>query len=202
MTTQPQRMKLERAVALTALRQRNESNFKKLGLMNPVFTIKFAYIPKHREDMVVSMFPSEMEANDDIYIELTDGNNYPIHENAVLYKLRKNPFYNQGEYEIIPPDPTRKKNSETYLIPVSELEIVEGRPGFNELQLEVIKKPVLKTSEILNTANFNTNNSFSNVEETDEHYSNMTIRDITALLLKVPVSNKKWLNDLISKHSK
>jgi hypothetical protein len=198
MTTQP-RQKLERAVALSALRQRNEGNFKKLGLINPVFAIKFAYVPKHREDMVISMFPSEMDVNDDIYLELTDGNNHPIHENAVLYKLRHNPFYKQGEYELIPPDLTRNKKSETYLIPVSELEIVEGRPNYGELQLEVVKKPNVKDTGMFSTAKLS-DFSFdkeTTVDKTDEHYSNMTIRDLAAILLKAPVSNKKWLNDII-----
>lgn len=186
------RPKLERAVALTALRQRNEQNFKELGLMNPNFTIKFAYVPKHREDMVISMFPSEMESKEDIYIELTDGGNNPIHDQAVLYKLRSNPYYKQGEYEVIPPDPTRNKNSETYLVPVSELEIVAGNPTTGVLPLSVPKKPSLSIDKLLSTKDI------GEKEKEDAHYSELTVRDLAALLLKAPVSNKKWLNSLIS----
>lgn len=196
MTTQP-KQKLERAVALSALRQRNDNNFKNLGLMTPTFTIKFAYVPKHREDMVISMFPSEMETGDDTYIELTDGNNHPIHDNAVLYKLRNNPFYKQGEYEIIPPDPSRNKNSETYLVPVSELEIVAGTPTTGALPFSVTKKPSVTIGQLLNTASMDMPSSFEKENE-DAHYSEMTVRDLAAIFLKAPVSNKKWLNNIIT----
>lgn len=190
MTTQ--RPKMERAVALSALRQRNEQNFKNLGLMNPTFTIKFAYVPKHREDMVISMFPSEMEISEDIYIELTDGGNNPIHETPVLYKLRSNPFYKQGEYEMIPPDPSRNKNSETYLVPVSELEIVAGNPTTGAVPLSVIKKPKFISTK---GADFDLD---IKKEEDDAHYSELTVRDLAAIFLKSPVSNKKWLNSIIN----
>ena len=188
--------KLERAVAVSALRQRNEQNFKNLGLMNPTFTIKFAYIPKHREDLVISMFPNEMETGDDIYIELTDGNNHPLHETAVLYKLRYNPFYKQGEYEVIPADPSRNKKSETYLIPVSELELVAGTPEPGVLQFSVSKKPQTATQLVFNTANIGS--AAIEKEMEDAHYSEMTVRDLAAILLKSPVSNKKWLNNIIN----
>lgn len=193
MTTQ--RPKLERAVALSAIRQRNEQNFKNLGLMNPTFTIKFAYVPKHREDMVISMFPSEMETGDDVYIELTDGGNNPIHDTAVLYRLRNNPFYKQGEYEVIPPDPSRNKNTETYLVPVSELEIVAGTPTTGALPLSVTKKPPVSIGQLLNTAGMDVS---SEKEKEDAHYSELTVRDLAAIFLKTPVSNKKWLNNIIT----
>ncbi len=195
MNTTTSRPKLERGVMLNALRQRNEQNFKNLGLINPYFTIKFAYVPKHREDLVVSMFPSEMEAQEDVYLELTDGNHSPVFEQPVLYKMRRNPFYKQGEYEVIPPDASRNKNSETYLVPVSELEIVGGTPTPGVLPLSVVKKPQISIGQLLNTANMDIS---SEKEKEDVHYSEMTLRDLAAVMLKAPVSNKKWLNDLIN----
>jgi len=195
MNTTTSRPKLERGVMLNALRQRNEQNFKNLGLINPYFTIKFAYVPKHREDLVVSMFPSEMEAQDDVYLELTDGNHSPIFEQPVLYKMRRNPFYKQGEYEVIPADASRNKNSETYLIPVSELELVAGTPTPGVLPLSVVKKPMVTIGQLLNTANIE---AAPAREKEDAHHSELTIRDLAAIMLKAPVSNKKWLNDLIN----
>lgn len=189
------KQKLERSTALMALRQRNEQNFRNLGLLTPNFTIKFAYVPKHREDMVVSMFPSEMECGEDIYMELTDGNNYPMHENPVLYKLRHNPYYKQGEYEVIPPDPSRNKNAETYLVPLSELEIIAGSNSSAVVEKKVApvapKKPLVSTSILSDESPFQK-------EKEDAHYSELTIRDLAAILLKSPVSNKKWLNNLIT----
>jgi len=191
MTTQQLRQKLDRGVALNALKQRNEQNFKNLGLMSPHFNIKFAYIPKHREDMVVSMFPSEMDYVDGIYLELTNGENYPMYEQAVLYKLRHNPFYKQGEYEIIPADPSRNKNAETYLVPISELELIAGNPTPGLLQTLIVKKAVV--NEKVDKKTIETFN-----EGEDNHYSELTVRDLAAIFLKTPVSNKKWLNQVIN----
>lgn len=192
------RTKLDRGVALNALKQRNEQHFKNLGLVDPAFNIKFAYVPKHREDMVVSMFPSEMNHVDGIYMELTNGENYPLFEQPVLYKLRYNPYYKDGEYEVIPADPTRNKNSETYLIPVSELELVAGQPTPGVIQMTVPKKPVVSIDTILNKKVTETFTEKKFKEGEDAHYSEMTIRDLAAIFLKKPVSNKQWLNNLIN----
>lgn len=181
--------KLERSSALSSLKLRNEQNVKNLKVLSPNFTIKFAYVPKHRDDMVVSMFPSEMELGEDIYMELTDGNNYPLHEQPVLYKLRHNPFYKQGEYEVIPPDPSRNKHAETYLIPISELEIVSAKATVEVEKKEPVKN-IISTS-VLEEGSFQK-------EKEDAHYSEMTIRDLAAIFLKRPVSNKKWLNNIIN----
>ena len=192
MTTQQVRQKLDRGVALNTLKQRNEQNFKKLGLMNPHFNIKFAYIPKHREDMVVSMFPSEMDYADGIYLELTNGENYPMYDEPVLYKLRHNPFYKQGEYEIIPADPSRNKNAETYLVPISELELVAGNPKPGFLETLIVKKSPFSDIKL----DKKPIETFSEGE--DNHYSELTVRDLAAIFLKTPVSNKKWLNQVIN----
>ena len=180
--------KLERSTALSNLKSRNEQNFKNLKVLSPNFTIKFAYVPKHRDDMVVSMFPSEMEVGEDIYMELTDGNNHPLHEEPVLYKLRHNPFYKQGEYEVIPADPLRNKHAETYLIPISELEIVSTKATVKVEKKEPVKN-IISTSVL--------EEGFQKEKE-DAHYSEMTIRDFAAIFLKQPVSNKKWLNNIIN----
>ena len=37
-------------------------------------------------------------------------------------------------------------------------------------------------------------------EKEDNHYTSLTIRDIYCMIQNVPMSNKKWLNQLISKN--
>jgi len=39
-------------------------------------------------------------------------------------------------------------------------------------------------------------------EKEDNHYAQMTIRDIYCIVNKVPLSNKKWLNTLIDEGKK
>ena len=36
-------------------------------------------------------------------------------------------------------------------------------------------------------------------DDEDDHYTKMTIRDLYCMLQNIPMSNKKWLNQLIQK---
>jgi hypothetical protein len=68
-----------------------------------------------------------------------------------------------------------------YLIPVSELVKVTAPSKFNAAAS-------LKVTEF---------DDFSNLLQDDAPMSEMTIKDLAAILLKKPISNKKWLNDLV-----
>jgi hypothetical protein len=70
-----------------------------------------------------------------------------------------------------------------YLIPVSELMKVSA--------------PVEK--KVATSKQLDLNTFFSEIIDPDQDVplDQMTVRDLAAILLKKPVSNKKWLNDLI-----
>ena len=59
------------------------------------------------------------------------------------------------------------------MIPVSELRVIEPAKKQN------IKVPTL------------------DLGPTDEPFNMLTIRDLAAIMLKKPVSNKQWLNEII-----
>ena len=174
--------KMDRQEAIMALKRRHEDYFRSAGITNPYYTLKFPYVPKHKDNgvMVIGMFPSEIKKGDDVYIELTDLNNLPINDSAVLYKLRYNPWHEE-EFELYS-DPM-KTGSERYLIPVSELELVSGTPSAIQ-KSEPNPKPAV----------------FSKKEDyPDCHHTELTARDWACIHLKTPQSNKDWLNDLIKK---
>ena len=79
-------------------------------------------------------------------------------------------------------------------MPVSELELVAGQPTPGIVQMTVTKKPKISIDTILNKNQVT--ESFK--EQEDAHYSEMTLRDLAAIFLKKPVSNKQWLNNLIN----
>jgi hypothetical protein len=185
-----EKVKLDRDVVLTALKQRNEENFKNLGLLDPYFVAKLAYKPTGKNEMLVSMFISELERKDGVYIEFIDFDNHPVHDKPVLYKYRHNPYY-KTEYVYDPP--REKKNFETYLVPVSELEIVGGK-----LPMDISEPKVEVKPKISIPAEMRQENESPLSEKEDVHYSELTVRDIAAMILKKPVSNKKWLNQLIA----
>jgi hypothetical protein len=102
-----------------------------------------------------------------------------------LYKWKHNPFYDE-EYETTDPN---AQGHVRYLIPVSELIKIKAEPKKTET-----KKTEIDTEEV--------NGLFPDFDDImdsdlDAPLSSLTVRDLAAILLQKPVSNKKWLNDLI-----
>lgn len=166
--------KMDRNSAISLLRPAHESTFKHYGYLNPYFTIKFAWKPEGRDYKVIRFFPSELKRNDDIFIELTDGNNIPLSEDHKLYKLPYNPHYKE-EYEEHYSTPN-DSSTLGYFVPVSEL-------------VEIVK-PIMTKDFLLPE---------KRVEKDleDCHHTELTARDWACIHLKTPQSNKNWLNELI-----
>jgi hypothetical protein len=151
--------------------------FKLIQEDNPLFIPKCAYVPKGKTEHFIGVFPSEVKKGRDIYTEFTSIELEPEDQNRTLYKWRFNPHYDE-EYE-------KTENSSTaaasyrYLIPVSEL-----------VKIEIEQEETPATS------------MFPDFDEimdpdADAPFNQMTIRDLAAIMLKKPVSHKKWLNDII-----
>ena len=182
--------KVDRSTALTTLKKRHVNIFRKLGVDQPYFSVKLPYARKGKSECVVSFFPSELTAGDDIYIELTDGDYNPIYTEPVLYRLRYNPFF-KTEYEMVPPDPTKAKSYERYLVNFAELELVSGNPKEHPLAGRSTQAvPQMSTFVVSSTPV---------TELADCHYNELTARDWACIHLKVADSGKKWLNDIIIK---
>ena len=98
----------------------------------------------------------------------------PEDPTRTLYKWRFNPHYEE-EYEKTEP---AANGHFRYLIPVSELikiEIEQPEPVNEFPDFDEIMDP-----------------------DTDAPIGQLTIRDLAAIMLKRPVSQKKWLNDIIN----
>ena len=150
--------------------------FKLINEENPLFIPKCAYFPKGKNEMYIGFFPSEVKKGKDIYTEFTSIDLDPEDPERNLYKWRFNPHYEE-EYEKTDPP---SNGHFRYLVPVSELIKIEIAP-------EETVTPV---------------SAFPDFEEimdpdSDAPLSQMTIRDLAAIMLAKPVSQKKWLNDLI-----
>jgi hypothetical protein len=119
-----------------------------------------------------------MKKNRDIYTEFTSIDLDPEDPDRNLYKWRYNPHFEE-EYEKTEPG---ANGHFRYLVPVSELIKIEFDAQIPENKGE---------------------SEFPNFDEimdpdADAPLSQLTVRDLAAILLKKPVSHKKWLNDLIS----
>lgn len=159
------------------LREYHQETFNALGIPDAYFYPKIAYRPKGKEELHISLFPSELRKGTDVYTEFVAGDTEPQDPNRTLWRLYFNPHWEE-EYDTTTPSDDPKMR---YLIPVSELVKVTAPSKFNA-------SANLKVTEF---------DDFSNLLQDDAPMSEMTIKDLAAILLKKPISNKKWLNDLV-----
>jgi hypothetical protein len=162
----------ERKAKITELRKEHQPVFDALGEPDALFYPKLAYRPDGKDDPHMAFFVSELRRGVDIYTEFVGSNCDSEDPDRTLWKWNYNPHWEE-EYdntEGLDNGPLR------YLVPVSEL----------------VKVKVPKT-----TPPFTTQLSIEDLELSDAPISEMTIRDLAAILLQKPVSTKQWLNDLL-----
>jgi hypothetical protein len=116
----------------------------------------------------VVIFPSEFKKEKDIYVEKTSRDYVSEDPLRALYKLKFKPDYD-GLYRA-----TAFGTDCKYHVPFSEFERI------------IVEEPKVIIDFGLNDP------------DNDAPISELMIRDIAAILWKKPVSQKKWLNTLIS----
>jgi len=155
--------------------------FEKLMINDPLYIPKCAYRPYGKQELHIAFFESEISRGEDIYTEFVSVTLESEDPDRILYKWKCNPFYKE-EYDITEPN---AQGHVRYLIPVSELIAIKPEKFITEKE----------TPD-------DTNDLFPDFDamidpDTDAPLSAMTVRDLAAIMLKKPVSNKKWLNNLI-----
>ena len=199
--------------------------FKKLGLADPFFIIKTAFFQKGKFGRQVQLFESEISKGEDIYIEFYDNvtddkgtvtDVTPFNEDRQLFKYKANPFYGE-EYETKEGTNFKGEPFKLYTVPTSELVAVlkdgtEITYALYEKRKEEAKKedslPKLQKSlalfpdfeeEFPRTDREPSLDEIYNAEIADAPLSEITIRDLAAIMLMKPVSARPWLNDIINK---
>lgn len=201
--------------------------FKKLHLADPFFIIKTAFFQKGKYGRQVQFFESELSKGEDIYVEFYDnvtddkGNVIdikPFSSDRQLFKYKYNPFYAE-EYETKSGTNFKGEPFVLYTVPVAELAAVlvdgseityslyEKRKVEAESKKEDLELPKLQNNlavfpefEAL-YGNPNTPDLSSLKSDFDDNdlLANITVKDFAAIMLKQPVSNKEWLNEMILK---
>jgi hypothetical protein len=164
---------------LRKLREFHQETFNELDTPNALFIPKMAYRPYGKTDLHIGFFASEISKGEDVYVEFCSKENVPEDPLRRLYKWRFNPHFEE-EYEKT--EPNGITGNVRYLVPVDELTVVKAA--------EEVKPTAIRTKDI-------SFDDFSDAD-TDLPIDQLTIRDLAAILLQRPVSNKKWLNQLIS----
>lgn len=176
-----------KAERLAAIRKFHIDRLKQIGVSSPLVSAKALVRPFEDRAPYISLFESEVKREPEMYIEITDFDNNPVDESRKLYRLRFNAFYKE-EYETVPYNETEVR----YLVPFSDLEEVT----FSTEKLKTESKGVRTTTldDVLGLLD-------DELPDPDDDLpvSQLTIRDLVAILHRVPVSKKKWLNDIIKK---
>lgn len=159
---------------IALLREKHQPAFDRLGVPNALFFPKMAYRPSGKDELYVSFFESELKRAEDIYTEAVSRDYISESDNRELWLWRYNPHW-QSEYETTAPN---ELGHFRYLVPVSELIKIPDAP------------PVI--------------DRFATMEASleDLPFSEMTIKDFAAIMSWKPVSEKAWLNQLITNTKK
>ena len=168
----------ERRERLKKLREHQQPLLDAIGAPDAYYIPKMAYRPIGKSEIYVSFFPSELSRGVDVYTEFASRDYIPEDLERRLYRWDYNPHYDE-EYEKTEPTDSGQFR---YLVPVSELILIKYP--------EKVETP--KSTKIQTTMNFDLMDP-----NTDAPFDQLTIRDLAAILLKKPVSNKDWLNKLI-----
>lgn len=175
--------KINRKTKTAELLEFHKDKIKANQISNPLFIPKCAYQPSGMEGLHLGFFESELKrgAGADIYTEFVSIDLDPEDPDRNLYKLRYNPHYAE-EYVTTEPN---SNGHVRYLIPVDELIKIEY-PEIIEEDNEEYPSSLFPDFELMDP-------------DKDAPLNRMTIKDLFAVMHKKPVSDKKWLNDLINK---
>jgi hypothetical protein len=152
------------------LKKHHEATFKKIGY-DVYYKPHMCYRPKGKDTQHISFWASELRGGKDIYTEFASREYISEDPTRTLYKWKYDPAW----AEIYEPVLGKDGKSERYLIPVSELVVIPHVEASKEITLELDNPDI------------------------DMPIDQITIRDLAAVLLNKPVSQKKWLNDIITK---
>ena len=195
--------------------------FRAHGIADPTFLIKTAYFVKGKAERQFQLFESEITKAVDIYIEFYDNvkdekdaviDIVPFNSDRQLFKYTSNPYYEE-EYEVRDGVNYKGEPYKLYTIPVTELRAVlkdgteipynvyqkrkdVGEPVTENVKLPRLQKSLFPDFEEVFPAKTEVEVP-SNVEIADAPLSEITIRDLAAIMLMKPISARPWLNDLI-----
>jgi hypothetical protein len=194
--------------------------FKKLGLADPSFLIKTAFYQKGKFGRQVLFFESELAKGEDLYIEFYDNievngskDVVPMLEDRQLFKYKYNPYF-QEEYEKKEGISFKGDPYLSFTVPVSELTAImsdgseitynlyEKRKAEREAELPKQQNKLSVFPDFEQEFSPTVEETASSQSVEDAPFSELTIRDLAAIMLMKPVSNKKWLNDLVNTKDK
>ena len=121
---------------------KEHSKYFKDAEIDPLYIPKMAYRPSGKDELHVSFFPSELQKGSDIYTEFVSIDYDSEDPKRTLYLWKHNPHFGE-EYELV----TSKSGFERYMIPVSELKVINDVNSRNDVK-ETISKLSTKNFDV------------------------------------------------------
>lgn len=177
-----------------------ESYFIEKGIERPIFSAKLCYNddkPSKDGNKIPALrfYADELSKGQDLYVELYNTRDTNYHEGErVLYKLKSNlNWRSTGKFfEVTHTSKGEIMATPAYVCSIEVLELISRNSiKTNEPELKIQDSTFLPRYEDVNIEEVST-------EKDDAHYAQLTIRDIYCIVNNKPLSNKKWLNNLIN----
>lgn len=165
--------------SIEKLREKHQPILDRLGVPKALFYPKMAYKPKGKSELFITFFTNELKKRSDIFTEFVSRDYDPEDEDRSLFLWRFNPHW-ESEYECTEANEFGNKR---YYVPVSELIKVNA---------EFLTDHAVETQDLFSSA------APPWLSGMDAPLSEMTVKDLAAILLKKPVSEKDWLNKIIT----
>lgn len=133
----------EKKEAIANLRKFHEPAFANIGVVDALYIPRMAYKPTGHNEVVVSLFASELKQEKDIYTEFVSRDYECEDPNRVLWKWKYNPFWTTEYQTSDDPIPSSIK----YYIPASELIVISrnGTVKEDKKEVEINKAPEIRT---------------------------------------------------------
>lgn len=174
---------------LASIRAHHADLIKDLGISPYDFNMKKAFYDQYGRE-VVGIFASEFNKEKGFYFELISSDLDPIDPERKVYRVPPSTTFEE-EYELNP------KNS--YSVPLEELKVINPTSvAINKFSaVEAMQKPKEPQRIIPQEAIVAQAKPKPILLNQDAPFSEMTIKDLVAILLRKPVSDKPWLNELV-----
>jgi hypothetical protein len=161
--------------------------FVKEGINYPKFIPKTSFFEKALDERVIGFSPKEIYGGKNIYLELTGTNLEVEDKNRTLYMWL---YTSEYDTEYKKSEPRGLSNEKQYMIPIDEL--------VNVSEVHAVKEEEVKNIEKVEQAVLDFKDTPTGDE--DAPFTDMTIKDFASIMLRKPLSQRLWLNDLINKH--
>lgn len=177
----------DRKEKVALLRLHHQPVFEALNISSATFIPKMAHFVSGLRGKHMGFFESELSHGNDVYTEMINRSWDSEDSTRTLYKYRSNPHFRD---ELATSDPDKNGNVR-YFVPMDELEIVEA-----PIHKPKRKKKVGKIQTRKPDTNINV--SESGDESEDFPMNEMTCKDYIAVHTGMPVSEKQWINDIVT----